>query len=44
MFFLGFYPKALFFHKILPMFAEYSNSFAKSISRKGLDMSEKRRI
>ena len=43
MFFLGFYPKALFFHKILPMFAEYSNSFAKSTSCKGLDMKQKER-
>ena len=44
MFFLGFWPKALFFRYILPMFAGYSNSFAKSISRKGLDMRGKRSI
>ena len=43
MFFLGFYPKALFFHKILPMFAEHSNSFEKSTSCKGLDIKQKER-
>lgn len=31
----------MFFHKILPMFAEHSNSFAKSTSCKGLDMKQK---